>query len=126
LTVARAAAQRPRKKVLHLCAVGFSAKTLLLPQIDRLRARELDVDLAFSPDDTVDELRARGYTVHPVAIDRRIAPASNLRSIGRLAALMRANAYDLVHVHSPIASVLGRIAARRARVARVGDTPHGV
>lgn len=112
-------------KVLHLCAVAFGLETLLLPQIDYLRGRGLQVEAVCSPDPKVAELRARGYTIHEIAIDRKIAPLSNARSVWELARLMRRRKYDLVHTHAPVASVVGRAAAKLAGVERIVYTAHG-
>lgn len=38
---------------------------------------------------------------------------------------MRAQDYDLVHTHAPVASVLGRVAAKLAGVERIVYTAHG-
>jgi len=112
-------------KVLHVCAVAFGLETLLLPQIDYLRGRGLSVEAACSPDPRVDDLRARGYTIHEVQIDRKISPAPNSKSVLELARLMRSQNYDLVHTHAPVASVLGRVAAKLAGVKRIVYTAHG-
>ena len=112
-------------KVLHLCAVAFGLETLLLPQIDYLRGRGLSVEAACSPDPSVEELRARGYTIHEVQIDRKISPLPNSKSVVELGKLMRAQSYDLVHTHAPVASVLGRVAAKLAGVKRIVYTAHG-
>ncbi|MGB5811724.1 MAG: glycosyltransferase family 4 protein [Polyangiales bacterium] len=112
-------------KVLHLCAVAFSLETLLLPQIDYLRGLGLSVHAACSPDARVADLRARGLTIHEVPIDRKIAPLSNAKSVGDLARLMLREKYDLVHTHAPVASVVGRTAAKLARVERIVYTAHG-
>ncbi|MGB5351400.1 MAG: glycosyltransferase family 4 protein [Polyangiales bacterium] len=112
-------------KVLHVCAVAFGLETLLLPQIDYLRGRGLSVEAACSPDPRVDTLRARGYTIHEVQVDRKISPAPNSKSVLELARLMRSQNYDLVHTHAPVASVLGRVAAKLAGVKRIVYTAHG-
>lgn len=112
-------------KVLHLCAVAFGLETLLLPQIDYLRGRGLSVEAACSPDPRIEELRARGYTIHEVQIDRKISPLPNSKSVMELGKLMRAQRYDLVHTHAPVASVLGRVAAKLAGVERIVYTAHG-
>ncbi|NJK99873.1 MAG: glycosyltransferase family 4 protein [Spirulinaceae cyanobacterium SM2_1_0] len=112
-------------KLLHICAIGFTVKNLLLPQIQHFLERGLQVEVACSPGSEVEELQQRGYIVHPVPIDRRIAPASNLRSVMQLARLMRRQRYDAVHVHTPIASVLGRFAAKLAGISRILYTAHG-
>lgn len=112
-------------KILHVCAVGFTVKNLLLPQIDYFRAKGFTVDVACSPGEEVSELQRQGYQIHPIAIARRIDLRANLSSVSRLAQLLRAEQYDLVHVHTPIASVVGRLAARWAGVQRVVYTAHG-
>lgn len=113
-------------KVLHVCALGATAETLLLPQIDYLRSQQFTVDIACSPDDAVDRLQGQGYTVFPIQIDRKISPVLNFKTILRLTQLMRDQAYDLVHVHTPIAAVLGRIAAKLAGTPKVIYTSHGL
>ncbi len=112
-------------KVLHVCAVAFGLETLLLPQIDFLRGRGLTVEAACSPDPRVERLRARGYTIHEIQIDRRIAAVPNSKSVLELGKLMRTERYDLVHTHAPVASVLGRVAAKLAGVERIVYTAHG-
>jgi glycosyltransferase involved in cell wall biosynthesis len=112
-------------KVLHVCAVAFGLETLLLPQIDYLRRRGLTVEAACSPDPRIEPLRARGYVIHEIPIDRRIAPGPNSKSVLDLGRLMRAEKYDLVHAHAPVASVLGRVAAKFAGVERILYTAHG-
>jgi glycosyltransferase involved in cell wall biosynthesis len=112
-------------KVLHVCAVAFGLENLLLPQIDYLRRRGLTVEAVCSPDPRVEELRARGYTIREISIDRKISPAPNLKSVLELSRLMRAQKYDLVHSHAPVASVLGRVAAKLASVKHIVYTAHG-
>ena len=111
--------------ILHLCAVGFTVKNLLLPQIDYLLTRGLSVEIACSPGQDVEELKKRGYIIHSIQIDRKIDPVSNLKSIEQLTKLIRQKQYDLVHVHTPVASVLGRVAAKLAGVKSIVYTAHG-
>jgi glycosyltransferase involved in cell wall biosynthesis len=112
-------------KVLHVCAVAFGLETLLLPQIDYLESRGVTVEAACSPDPRVEGLRARGYVVHEIPVDRRIAPGPNSKSVLELGRLMRAEKFDLVHTHAPVASVLGRVAAKLAGIERIVYTAHG-
>ena len=111
-------------KILHICAISGTAKGLLLPQIKYLLSQKLEVDVACSPGKEVEELQKHCITVHPVEIDRKISLFSNLRSIYHLTRIILENQYDLVHVHTPIASVLGRIAAKIAGVKRIVYTCH--
>ncbi len=113
-------------KILHICAVGPTAETLLLPQIKYFLSQGLEVEIACSPGEEVNKLQQNGYKVHPVYIERKIALFSNLKSIYQLANIIHQNQYDLVHVHTPIAAVLGRIAAKIAGVKRIVYTSHGL
>ena len=113
-------------KILQVCALASTAKALLLPQIDYFLERNVEVEIACSPGAIADELRQAGYMVHPVQIDRKITPLGNLNSIVNLTKLMRSQKYDLVHVHTPIAAVLGRIAAKLAGIKRIVYTSHGL
>jgi glycosyltransferase involved in cell wall biosynthesis len=112
-------------KILHICAIGFTAEVLLKPQINYFLCQKLEVEIACSPDPQVEALRKQGYVVHPIQIERKISLFSNLKSIYQLTNLIRQQQYDLVHVHTPIASVLGRIAAKIAGVKRIVYTAHG-
>ncbi len=112
-------------KVLQVTAVDVTLKYLLLPLIDRLIDEGYEVHLLSSDGPHARELSSRGYPIHCVSIARRIAPLSNLRSIWELYRLIKQEQFEIVHVHTPVAAVVGRIAARLARVPIVMYTAHG-
>src|SRR5699024_8054417 len=55
----------------------------------------------------------------------KISPISNLKSIMLMVKLFKMLKPDIVHVHTPIAAVLGRIAAKIANVPTIIYTAHG-
>jgi glycosyltransferase involved in cell wall biosynthesis len=112
-------------KVAQITAADITVKKLLLPLIDRLTAEGYDVHAVCSEGHYASELRAEGYTIHGIEIERRISPMSNLKSLWRLYRLMRRERFDIVHVHTPVAAVLGRLAAWTARVPIIMYTAHG-
>jgi glycosyltransferase involved in cell wall biosynthesis len=57
---------------------------------------------------------------------RPISPASDARGYAEIARLIRTGSFDVVHTHSSKAGVLGRLAARRARVPAIVHTSHGL
>lgn len=65
-----------------------------------------------------------GVILVDTAIDRKIT-LSNIKSIVQLYKSIKKYKPDIVHVHTPIAAVLGRIAAKLARVPYVIYTAHG-
>ncbi|HET8995401.1 MAG TPA: glycosyltransferase family 4 protein, partial [Acetobacteraceae bacterium] len=73
----------------------------------------------------LDLVRAEGFRVITVPMQRRVAPLAHLHALRHLVAVMRAERPDLVHAHMPISGFLARIAARIAGVPRVAYTCHG-
>lgn len=113
------------KKILQVCAVDITVENILLPLVTMLQKEGYQVHCACSNTGRVEHLRKLGVHVLEVPIERKIDLFSNMNSIRRLIAIMKRGEYDIVHVHTPIASVLGRIAARIAGVSHVLYTAHG-
>lgn len=111
-------------KMLQLCAVGFTVEKLLLPLIDGM-SEYYDVTISMTYDSTTDRLRAKGYHIENVNIDRKISPVRNIKTVIDLYRLMKREQYDVVHVHTPVAGILGRLAAKLAGVKVIIYTAHG-
>jgi len=115
----------PGVKVLQVTAVDSTVRWFLMPLIDRLGAEGYDVHVACSPGKHLGWIRSQGVTVHAISIKRTLASTRHVVSLLSLWRLMRRERFDIVHVHTPVAAVLGRIAARWAGVPRVIYTAHG-
>lgn len=112
-------------KILQLCAVDMTADVLLRPLIESLKAEGHQVDVACAYGDRTDRLRTEGWTIHTLPIDRKFSPKRNLQTIQELVSLLRRERYDAIHVHTPVAAALGRVAARLARTPHILYTAHG-
>lgn len=112
-------------KVCQLCAVDFTLKHFLLPLIDGMRARGWAVTAVCSAGKHVAQLRTAGYEIETIAISRSLNPLLALRSLFALARLFRARQFDVVHAHTPVAALIGRLAARLAGTPLVVYTAHG-
>jgi glycosyltransferase involved in cell wall biosynthesis len=113
-----------RLKVLQLCAVGFTVEKLLLPLINELN-KTYDVTIVCSQDSASEGLRSKGYTIKNIEIDRKIHPFKNLNTIIKIYKYLKKEKFDVVHVHTPVAGILGRIAAKLAGVPIIVYTAHG-
>jgi glycosyltransferase involved in cell wall biosynthesis len=112
-------------KVCQLCAVDFTLKNFLLPLIDGMQARGWEVTAVCSDGPFVAELRSRGYRIEPVRIARSMHPGKALRSLVSLIRLFRRERFDVLHVHTPVAALIGRFAAWVAGIPLVIYTAHG-
>lgn len=112
-------------KILQVTAIDATVKKLLLPLIDRLTAEGYQVHVTCSDGQYVPELKAQGYNIHVIPISRRVNPITHLRSLWKLYRLMKKEQFDVVHVHTIIASVVGRLAAWATGVPMVIYTAHG-
>ncbi|MEW6106154.1 MAG: glycosyltransferase family 4 protein [Bacillota bacterium] len=111
-------------KIVHVCAVEFTAKHLLLPQCEYMRSLGHEVGFVFSPGAGAGELRQRGFPVKEIRISRKISPF-DVVSISELAVYLRREKPDVVHTHTSKGGVIGRLAARLAGVPHVIHTIHG-
>ncbi|QAS53449.1 glycosyltransferase family 4 protein [Halobacillus litoralis] len=73
----------------------------------------------------VKKMKDEGFDIRTINIDRKISPIKNVKSIINMVKLFRKEKPDVVHVHTPVASVLGRIAAKLAKVPTIIYTAHG-
>src|SRR5699024_4290267 len=72
-----------------------------------------------------EEIKNNGYYFHNVSIDREINLKKNIKSVLMMAKLFKLLKPDIVHVHTPVAAVLGRIAAKIAKVPTIIYSAHG-
>lgn len=112
-------------KILELTSVDFVVKNLLLPLIDRLSIEGFEVHIVCSSGKRARELKKTGYKIKTIEIPRRISIIPNIISLIKIYRFIRKEKFDIVHVHAPIACVLGRIAAKIAGVPLIIYTAHG-
>ena len=112
-------------KVCQLCAVDFSLKHFLVPLVDAMEGRGWSVTCVCSDSGLVSGLRKQGYRIEVVPISRSLNIASHLISLFRLIRFFRAEQFDALHTHTPIAALIGRIAGRLAGIPLVIYTAHG-
>jgi glycosyltransferase involved in cell wall biosynthesis len=99
---------------------------LLLPQLIGLRDEGWQVSVVCAPGAGTSQLESEGIRHVPwPSATRAWDPRADARAFVELVRIFRAERFDVVHTHNPKPGVLGRIAARIARVPRVLNTVHG-
>jgi glycosyltransferase involved in cell wall biosynthesis len=112
-------------KICQLCAVDFTFFHFLLPLAEAEIAAGHEVVAVCAHGPLVGRLRDAGIRVETVGFSRELLSFDHIAAYRRLVALFRTERFDMVHVHTPVAAFIGRLAARRAGVPRVVYTAHG-
>ena len=119
------AANVRKVRVLQVAAVDITVANLLRPLMDRLASEGYEVAAACGDGRFARRMQADGYTIHTLPSTRSLGPAGLARSFWGLYRLMSREKYDIVHVHTPVAAGVGRLAAAFARTPVVIYTAHG-
>jgi len=112
-------------KICQLCAVDFTLYHFLLPLMRAMREKGHEVVGVCSDGPLLARARAEGFRVEATPIVRGYNPLEHWKTFGALVRLFRTERFDLVHVHTPVAALIGRLAAARAGVRTVVYTAHG-
>ncbi len=112
-------------QICQLAAVDFTMYRMLLPLCLAMRDAGHEVTAVCSPGPLLERVEAAGIRCRPVLIERTMNPVSQLRAPRDLIRLFREENFDVVHAHTPVASLVGRYAAWRVGVARIVYTAHG-
>lgn len=112
-------------KICQLCAVDFTMARMLLPLCSAIREAGHEVVAVCSDGPLLGRVREAGIRCRPVTIARSMNPLKALRSAHRVGQVLGEERFDIVHVHTPVASLVGRLAAWRVGVPVVAYTAHG-
>ncbi len=112
-------------KIIQLCAIDQTMKVFLKPLNKCLMNKGFELICVCSKGPYTEELKSEGMNVVNISIERKIDLFSNIKSIYKLYKFFKSVKPDILHVHTPIASILGRVAAKFAKVPIVIYTAHG-
>ena len=114
------------KKVLYVTTVSRTINAFLIPHIEMLLNKGYKVDCACAVDKPIDKrLLAKGVKVYEVPFSRNPLGVGNYKAYRRLLDIQRINKYDIIHAHTPIASIYGRLIKQTFPNIKTIYTAHG-
>lgn len=116
-----------RPVLMHVTTTDMSLDWLLGPQLSAFAAAGYEVVGVSAPGPHVAALDAAGIRHIAVrSLTRSSDPFADLRALRDLYRVFRSERPTIVHTHNPKPGVLGRVAARLARVPVIVNTQHGL
>lgn len=114
------------KKVLYITTVSRTINAFLVPHIQMLLDEGYQVDIATCIDKPIDSsLIERGVKVFNIPFGRNPLHPGNIKAFVKLIQIQKKEQYDIVHVHTPVASLFGRLLKIRFPKIKTIYTAHG-
>lgn len=114
------------KKILYITTVSSTINAFLVPHIKYLINKGYKVDCASSLNRKLDkELIDLDVKLYDIPFTRNPLNISNTQAFRKLIKIQKENNYDIVHVHTPIASVYGRLLKLKFPKLQTIYTAHG-
>ena len=115
-------------RILQLAALDSTIGTLLFALLRELRdaGREVAGAAGFNPGSRgACRVREAGFDMFRVRTTRSLSPKGLMQSLFSVVALLRRYRPDVLHVHTPVMAMVGRVAGRLCRVPCIVYTAHG-
>lgn len=113
------------KKVAFIATVYRHLEAFHLPYMKLLQDKGYEVHAYARPDHGKTGVVERGVICHDIPFERNPLQIDNLRALHLLTSNLRQEGFEMVHVNTPVAGILGRLAAKRARIPNILYTAHG-
>lgn len=114
------------KKILYVTTVSRTLNAFLIPHIEKLVHEGYKVDCACAIDLKVDDrILSKGCNIFDIPFSRNPASLKNVKAFRELVKIYEMNEYDIVHVHTPVASVYGRLLKVKFPKIKTIYTVHG-
>lgn len=112
-------------KIIQICAID-GTMDILLRELYKISVKEgYEVIGICSYGEKTKKLIDEGFNIKNINIDRSINIIGNFKTVIQLYKFFKKEKPDIVHVHTPVAAVLGRVASKLARVPLTIYTAHG-
>lgn len=114
------------KKILYITTLSRTINAFLIPHIKMLIDEGNIVDCACNIDKEIDKsLLQKGIKVYNIPFSRNPLDPRNLKALSKLITIQKENNYDIVHVHTPIAALYGRLLKLKYKSLKTIYTVHG-
>ena len=114
------------KKILYVTTIATSVNAFLVPHIKFLVDNGYKVDVATNIDvDVNKELIDKGVRVFNIQFQRNPLSSKNKKAYEEIKRLQQEEQYDIVHVHTPVASFVTRLALKNEKNLKLVYTCHG-
>lgn len=116
---------RSSVKVAFVASIYEHFESFHLPYMELLQQKGCEVHAYAQPGEAGERLAQQGILCHDVPIARSPIQLKNWSALRILTDSFKKEGFQFVHVHTPVASILGRMAAHRAGVPCTLYTAHG-
>lgn len=114
------------KKILYVTTIGKTINAFLIPHINYLIDKGYKVDVACYLNEEIDKsIQEKGCNIFEVNFSRNPLSLKNIKAFKELKEINKKNKYDIVHVHTPVASFVTRLALRKEKNLKMVYTCHG-
>lgn len=114
------------KKVLYITTVSRTVNAFLVPHIEMLLDEGYTVNVATCIDKTIDDkLIKRNIKIFDIPFARNPLHPGNLKAFNELIKIQKKEQYDIIHVHTPVAALFGRLLKLRYPKLKTIYTAHG-
>ncbi|KQL54039.1 glycosyl transferase [Heyndrickxia shackletonii] len=113
-------------KILIVSTVSGTINTFLIPHIKWLIEKGNEVSVASNyAEDIDDRISELGCTIYSVPFQRNPLKIENYQALKSIKQIVLNGKYEMVHVHTPVASLLTRFACRKIKGVTMVYTSHG-
>ena len=111
------------EKILFLASIDEHIRHFHYPFLEWFKDKGYEVHVASRGEEELSFVDIK----HNIPFDKSPLSLSNIRAYRQLKALIKANNYKLIHCHTPVGGVIGRLAAisERKKGLKVVYTAHG-
>lgn len=111
------------KKAAYVASVMIHFKSFHIPHLKNLQKRDFETTLIAGDDMDIEGCEKK----YKVPFERFPLKINNLKAYGKLKNIFKKEKFNLIHCHTPVASMLTRLAARKIRKngTKVIYTAHG-